>query len=123
MKELILLATSAFLFSSTTASFDPVINAIRSGDATELSKYFDNTIEITISGNTKTYSKNQAQVVMRQFFQENAVKDFKVIHESENANSQYCIGSLTTSSGVYRATIFMKQKGDRNMIQEMRFEK
>jgi hypothetical protein len=51
------------------------------------------------------------------------VTNFEVIHQSESAGSQYCIGNLTTSNGVYRTTIYMKQKGEKELVQELRFEK
>lgn len=109
--------------SFITISFTEIINALKSGNAGEVSKYFDSTIEMTFSETTKSYSKNQAQLVLREFFSKNPVKDFKVIHESENAGSQYCIGNLSTQNGVFRTTIYMKQRGDKQLVQEMRFEK
>ena len=112
------------VFSSfVTISFTEIINALKSGNSNEVSKYFDSPIELTLSESTKSYSKNQAQLVLRQFFSSNPVTDFKVIHESENAGSQYCIGNLTTTNGVFRTTIYMKQKGSKQLVQEMRFEK
>jgi len=50
------------------------------------------------------------------------VKSFDVIHKGENAGSQYCIGTLVTKGGSFRTTIFMKQKGDQQVLQELRFE-
>jgi uncharacterized protein DUF4783 len=117
------LCVSIVMSSFITISFTGIINALKSGNASEVSKYLDNTIEMTLSENSKSYSKNQAQLVLSQFFNNNRVKDFKVIHESENAGSQYCIGNLTTTNGVFRTTIYMKQKGDKQLVQEMRFEK
>ncbi len=111
------------VFTSFTISFTPIINALKTGNANEVSKYLDNTVEITLIESSKQYSKNQAQLVLRQFFNNNPVKDFKIVHESENAGSQYCIGNLATTSGVFRTTIYMKQKGDKQLVQEMRFEK
>jgi len=124
MKKYLLFLCVCFIVSSfITISFTQIANALKSGDASQVSKYLDNTVEITLPESTKSYSKNQAQLVLRQFFNSNPVKDFKVIHESENEGSQYCIGNLTTANGVYRTTIYMKQKGDKQLVQEMRFEK
>ncbi|MGN6530643.1 MAG: DUF4783 domain-containing protein [Ginsengibacter sp.] len=122
-KYVLFLCIFIVLSSFITISFTEIINALKSGDASQVSKYFDSTIEMTLSETSKSYSKNQAQLVLRQFFSNNPVKDFKIVHESENAGSQYCIGNLITINGVYRATIYMKQKGDKQLVQEMRFEK
>ena len=122
-KYLLFLCLCIVLSSFITISFTQIASALKSGDASQVSKYLDNTVEITLRESTKSYSKNQAELVLRQFFNSNPVKDFKVIHESENEGSQYCIGNLTTANGVFRTTIYMKQKGDKQLVQEMRFEK
>ena len=59
---------------------------------------------------------------LKDFFASNPVKSFDIIHKGENAGSQYCIGTLQTKNGTYRTTIFMKQKGDLQVLQELRFE-
>ncbi len=122
-KYLLFLCLCIVLSSFITISFTQIASALKSGDASQVSKYLDNTVEITLRESTKSYSKNQAQLVLSQFFSNNPVKDFKLIHESENEGSQYCIGNLTTANGVFRTTIYMKQKGDKQLVQEMRFEK
>jgi len=124
MKKYLLFGVIAFLFSSfTTLSFTQIVSAFNSGKSNEIAKYFDVTVEITLPGKSNSYSKNQAALVLQEFFQQNNVKDFKVIHQSESTTSQYCIGNLNTSNGTYRTTIFIKQKGEKQLIQELRFEK
>lgn len=120
-----LLALTVFIIVSSfiTASFDEVVKAIKSGDAAQVSKYFDNTVEITLPDKSNSYSKSQAAVVLRDFFANNAVKDFEILHKSDSQGSQYCIGNLITTNGTFRTTIFMKQKGDKELLQELRFEK
>jgi hypothetical protein len=71
---------------------------------------------------SNSYSKSQAELVLKDFFATNSVKSFEVLHKGENGGSQYCIGKLATKAGVYRTTIYMKQKGDQQVLQELRFE-
>ncbi len=111
------------LSSFVSLSFTEIINAIKSGDAAEVSKYFDNTVEITFPGKSNSYSKSQAELVLRDFFSTNSIKKFEVLHKSDNAGSQYCIGNLQTSGGLFRTTIYLKQKAEKQVIQELRFEK
>ena len=124
MKRLLFsLAVILFFCSFMMISFSEVVSAIRSGKANEVAKYFDNTVEITLPEKSNSYSKSQAELVLYKFFTNNAVTNFEVIHKSESAGSQYCIGNLTTNNGVYRTTIYMKQKGEKELVQELRFEK
>lgn len=110
---------SSFILQSVSE----VIDAIKSGSASQVSKFFDNTVEITFPGKSNSYSKSQAELVLHDFFTSNQIKNFRVLHKSDNSGSQYCIGNLNTSTGVFRTTIYMKQKGDKLVIQELRFEK
>jgi hypothetical protein len=60
--------------------------------------------------------------VLKDFFGNYPVKNFETIHKGENAGSEYCIGTLVTKNGSFRTTIFMKQKGEGQVLQELRFE-
>lgn len=123
MKKYLFSIIALILFSSfMVISFTQIINAIKSGDSTEVAKYFDNTVEITLPDKSNSYSKSQAELVLSEFFKNNPVKKFEMIHQGENAGSQYCIGNLTTANGLFRTTIYTKLKGHRQLIQELRFE-
>jgi hypothetical protein len=95
---------------------------MKTGNTEVISKFFDNTVEITLPDKGGSYSKSQAVIILKDFFANNTVKSFDVIHKGQNAGSQYCIGTLVTKSGSYRTTIYMKQKGDIQVLQELRFE-
>jgi hypothetical protein len=64
----------------------------------------------------------QAQMIIKDFFSNNIVQDFEIKHEGEKSGSQYCIGILMTKNGKYRTTLFMKQKGDKQLLQEISFQ-
>ncbi|MEO6733262.1 MAG: DUF4783 domain-containing protein [Ferruginibacter sp.] len=117
--SIIVASLSSFVFS---AGIDDVIAGMKTGNSTIIAKFFDNNVEISMPDKSNSYSKSQAELVLKDFFSTNAVKSFEVIHKGENAGSQYCIGTLQTKNGSYRTTIFMKQKGDRQVLQELRFE-
>jgi hypothetical protein len=118
-----LLAVTAMLSSFVFAlSIDEVVAALKNGDAAQIAKHFDNTVEITMPDKSNNYSKNQAEIVLKDFFSTNGVKTFEVIHKGENSGSQYCIGTLVTKNGSFRTTVFMKQKSDKQLLQEIRFE-
>lgn len=110
-------------FLSSFISIDDVVSAIKAGNASQISKFFDNTIEITLADKSNTYSKSQGELVLNDFFNSNAVNGFEIVHRGENVGAQFIIGNLATKNGNYRTTIFMKQKGDKQLLQELRFEK
>jgi hypothetical protein len=115
------------LFFSTTAfkplsGLDDVIGALKSGNATELSKYVDDNIEISLPDKTDTYSRTQALMILQDFFSGNAVRSFEIKHKGDNGGSQFCIGTLQTKTGSYRTTVFMKTKNGRQLVKEIRFQ-
>lgn len=124
MKRIIPIIFSLFLLTSfrSAISIDEVVNAMRTGNVTAMSVYFDNTVEITLPEKGNSYSKSQAEMVLKDFFNNNPVKGFTVIHKGQNAGYQYCIGTLLTKNGNFRTTIQMKQKKDAQVLQEIRFE-
>ncbi len=118
-----LLFLSLTLFSfSTRLGIEEVVASLKSGNASQIARYFDNTVEITLPEKTNSYSKSQAEVILRDFFNNNAIKDFQVLHRGDQGGSQYCIGKLITKNHAYRTTFFMKQKGDKQVLQDIRFE-
>ena len=108
---------------SSFVSVDEVVSAIKHGSVSQLSKYFDNTIEITFTDKSNTYSKSQAELVLKDFFNTNEVQGFEIVHKGDNPNAKFLIGTLDTKNGEYRTTIYMKIKGDKQLLQELRFEK
>ncbi len=124
MKRFLTYSLLIFLLSSfKISSISDVVNALKTGNASQVSKYFDNTIDITLADKSNSYSKSQAELVLKDFFSNNSVVDFEVVHTGDNAGSQYLIGNLQTKKGTYRTTIYIKQKADKQVLQELRFEK
>lgn len=113
-----------FLISFTPFySIDEVVNAIKSGNANQLSKYFDERVDISIPGKNDNYSKSQGELILKDFFSNNDVKDFQIKHKGENNGSEFCFGVLRTQTGNYRTKLYMKQKGNRQVLQEIGLQK
>lgn len=119
-----LILASFTIFSSFTlqSEIDQVIDSLQTGDATELSKFFDDNVELTLPEKSDNYSKAQALLIMKDFFSNNSVKSFEVKHKGEQAGGQFCIGTLQTKAGNFRTTVFMKMKAKKQVIKEIRFQ-
>ena len=97
--------------------------AIQTGNAAEVAKYFDNTVSITVFNSEGSYSKAQAEMVLKDFFSKNSPRSFKIIHKGNSSEgSQYAIGTLVSAKGSFRTYIYIKKKGNAYLIQEIRFE-
>lgn len=103
--------------------FEDVISAIKQGDVGNLSRYLDNTVEINIAGRSSSYSKAQAEIILKDFFSKNQVKSFELLHQGEaGGGSRYGIGNMVTGGGSFRTSFFLQKKGNSLVLNELRFE-
>ena len=103
-------------------SIDDVAGAMNAGNASQLSQYFDSRVEISLHDKSNSYSSRQAEMILKDFFTTHSVKTFRIIHRGSNSGSEFCIGNLQTKNGIFRTTIFMKARTEKQVLQEIRFE-
>ncbi len=125
MKRTFTLLLLAGIFASFTSliGIEDVVASLKSGNVTQIAKYFDRTVEIALPEKTNSYSRSQAEMILRDFLGNENVRAFQVIHKGDTGGSQFVVGKLVTQKASYRTTVLMKQKGDRQVLQEIRFEK
>ena len=112
-----------FLFSfKGSNNLDSIIMSIESGNSTRLSAFFDSNLEISLPDKKNSYSKVQAELILKDFFKLHQVKYFEVVHTGDNISAQYCIGYLYTRNGNFRTTLYIKQVGQKTVLQEIRFD-
>jgi hypothetical protein len=109
-------------FKLQNSGIDEVIGALRGGNSTELSKYFDDNVELTLPDKSDSYSKAQAQLIVKDFFGNNGVKGFDLKHKGDSPGGHYCIGTLQTNAGNFRTNVFMKTKNGKEVVKEIRFQ-
>jgi hypothetical protein len=121
------LVTSLFLLVSAMAmadSFDDVVNAIKTSNVKEISRFLNSNVELTINNNEGVYSKQQAEMMLKNFFSQNTFKSISIQHRGSSAQgAKYAIANYETNQGKYRVYIFMKDGGNGLFVHEMRFEK
>ncbi len=84
--------------------------AFKAGNANEISKYFNNNIEIDILGSENICTKTQAEQIIKSFFEQHPVVNFTILYEGGKVNSKYAIGKLFTSKGIFRINLLFKMK-------------
>jgi Domain of unknown function (DUF4783) len=122
---LLLFAPLATFANQGNPSLEAITNALNTGDADALSKYFSDNVEISIQDKEQVYNKAKALEVVRSFFNSNKPKSFSQVHKgtSRENSDQYCIGNLTAMNGTYRVYLYLKVSGSGLAIQEIRFDK
>jgi hypothetical protein len=122
MTPFLFIAFAAMARLSATG-LDEVISAIRTGNATEIGKNLDDHISLSLPDKAGAFSKVQATDILQEFFSANTVKSLDIQFKGEKGGNQFCVGRLQTTAGVYRITVFMKDKGGQQVVKEIRFGK
>ena len=119
----VLMVSLALVSFRPTYTLDDITTAIRVGNVGELSRYLDSRVDLSLPEKSDTYSKIQAEMIIRDFFTTNGVQNFLVKRRGSNGGgSEFLVGVLKTRNGDYRTTLFVKQKGDKQLLQELRFQ-
>lgn len=89
---LFFLLLAGMLLSAVVKSLEPqsfvdeLETVIKSGFSRELTRYFDNGVELNINGVQGQYSKSQAELVLRDFFKKYPAQQFKIIHQAQQTS-------------------------------------
>jgi len=127
-----------FIFSITVAIFSIVSltsiiqeetkipggisSAFKSGNAAELAKYMNSTVELLLLDKEDFYKKNVAETILRDFFNEYHSKDFIIRHQGAKNDAQYAIGNLETEKGSFRVYFLLKKVDQELLIHLIRIE-
>jgi hypothetical protein len=105
--------------------FDDVVLAMKVQSAKDIGKLMNTSVELTINDNEGVYSKQQAEIMLRNFFAQNQPKTITIQHKgSSGQGAKYAIAIYESAQGKFRVYIFMKDNGSGTaLIHEMRIEK
>ena len=118
-----LLTLSVLLMAYKIDVIEDISFAIRSGNSRNISKYFIEQIDLKMIDKESVYSKQQAEMILKDFFEKHIVKTYTVAHKSEPKNgSQYVIGALDTSKGKFKTYFLIKTSADKSLVQQFRIE-
>ena len=94
--------------------------AFKEGNAAELSKFLNPTVELLLLDKEDFYRKNVAEAILRDFFASHPSKDFVIRYQGVKNDVQYAIGNLKTEKGDFRVYFLMKKVNQQLLIQQIR---
>lgn len=99
--------------------------AMSSGDANTLNKWMDGSVQVSFNGAMDVVPRNEATKRLQQFFASNPATSFKEVHQgtSQGKDSQYYIGQLIAGDITWRTYLYVKSRGGKEMISEIRIER
>lgn len=125
-RKIAVLIMLAFAFGSLDVSAQSLNNkiavAIRTANSKELSVYFNNTLDIALPGNEGTFSKAQAEMVIRDFFIKNPPVSFTLNREGRSKDgSEFGIGTYKCGKHEYRTSFLLKPVQGTLLIHQLKF--
>lgn len=119
----------AFIITSLTISAQEqakipagISIAIKTGNASELAKYMNSTVELLLLQKEDFYKKNIAETILKDFFSQYQTREFVIRHQGARNDAQYAIGNLETEKGVFRVYFLLKKVGPELLIHQIRIE-
>ena len=129
MKSVKIIPVMLFAFSTMVGSAQEQTSipggisiAIKAGNAAELAKYMNSTVELLLLDKEDFYKKNVAETILKDFFAEYQTKDFTIRHQGAKNDAQYAIGNLKTEKGDFRVYFLLKKVGKELLIHQIRIE-
>lgn len=128
-KQIFVFAIALALFTSYSSmgqseTINSVKMAIKAGDSHSLVRFFDEIIELKTDSEEGTYSRNQAEFVLKNFFRNHSPKGFTYNHEgSSPGGSKYTIGTYQCSTGSFRVYMKLKNINNKYYIDTLDFTK
>jgi hypothetical protein len=123
---LIVMALTLQVFAAIAQSdaIGLIQETLKAGSAKELSKYLNQTVDITIEGKVESYSKPQAEFVFRDFFKQHPPSEFTIIHQGSSRGGQpFAIGQYKSGADVYRVFMKIKSQNNQQLLHEISFSK
>lgn len=126
-----ILLVLALCLSVSVSAQDPgdiIVNveeALKASSSKELTKHLHSKVEIKLDGERKEYSVNQAEIMLKKFFQQHPADSFEFIHDGDNDSGAriYAIGTYKSASGKHRVVIRAKQYNKVYKVYRLEFTK
>ncbi len=120
MKKILLIVCLAMGVAAfgQSAGNDAIVNALKGGNVTSFSSYFDNTLDVKLpdKDEAKGIDKNAAGTTVKDFFDKNGIKGFELTSQRAMGGTMYMTGKLTGGAKPYNITVMMKDKDGKTSV-------
>lgn len=110
--------------SAQDNNFNEIGQVLAAGSSKELAGYLNKSIDLNIDGTEATYSKAQAEGILKRFFTDYPAEGFEINHKGASKSGlPYAIGQYDYEGGSFRVWIRLKKNKEQYLIHEMSFIK
>jgi hypothetical protein len=99
---------------------EKIASLIQSGNSSELAGMFNTSIELVTPASSGVNTRDQARMVLENFFRNNAPVKATVTHETTGTSNSMIVISLVTKTGTFRISIVGVYKNGTFLINEFK---
>ena len=118
-KILLMLLVVIAAFTVKAQDANNLVNALKSGNADQVSAYFDKMLDLKFpeKDEIKSMGKNQASIALKSFFNDQNIDGFELSSQREMSGTMYIAGKLTNNNEGYKLSMMIRYKdGKPNII-------
>lgn len=101
---------------------DNVTKSFQIGDSQKLSSSLNDQVELTILQTEDIFSKSQATILLKKFFDNNKPTSFSIIHQGDRNGTNFAIGNYISNNKEYRVYFLIKGDAQNKKIHLLRIE-
>lgn len=120
MKSIFLSVFALLAFKANASESARIATAIQNANTTELVSMFNSSIELVTPASSGVNTKEQAKIVLDNFFRNHPPVKATVTHETNGTTNSMIVISLVTKDGTYRISVSGTYKGGSFLINEFK---
>ncbi|HLT08679.1 MAG TPA: DUF4783 domain-containing protein [Cyclobacteriaceae bacterium] len=105
-------------------NIEEISAAMQTGSSKSLARFFKDSVSLNISNNFSSYSKNQAEQILREFFRKYPCEEFKILHQDQPEDkSWHIIGQYSSVEETFKVLIKGLREDGKLSISSLEFTK
>ena len=111
------------LFFNNPNSLEDLITSLEIRSSEEISNYFDSNSEIIINEKVSKGNKFQLTKTLDNFFTENNLRKFKIIHKGDTQNNIiYMLAEYSSNDDIYKVFLTLLKAEKKYIIQKFKID-
>ena len=111
------------LFFNNPNSLEDLITSLEIRSSEEISNYFDSNSEIIINEKVSKGNKFQLTKALDNFFRENNLREFKIIHKGDSQNNIiYMLAEYSSNDDIYKVFLTLLKAEKKYIIQKFKID-
>lgn len=99
-----------------------ITNMIALGNADSLAAFFNHRVELSLPDYSIVSSRNQAKMILRQFFAQNNPTQFTVLAQNEGQGGFFVSGTLNSGEQRFRVSFLTRQQSNQQLVYQFTIE-